>query len=384
MADHPRGILTGSGINLFKIAGIQIVLDYSWFIIFLLVLWSLSAGYFPHYYPQQSTPMYWLAGFIATMFFFASILIHELSHAMMSLRAGIHIPAITLFVFGGMAHIAEDAKTPATEFKIAVVGPLTSLGLAAIFWVLKTGLETDELSLPVVVFEYLAYINLALGIFNLIPGFPLDGGRVFRAFWWWKSGSVERATRAAADIGKGFAVTLMILGALQIFTGALVGGIWFIFIGMFLRGMAEGGYQQLMIRRSLGDLEAREMMVPRQEVVTVPPDLSLTRIARDYFLHYGYRGFPVVEDGKVLGVISLDQLKGMPEEDRAITKVEQVMTPLSEGNRITPNTSLHECLRKMSQEGKGRLLVMDGGTLVGMVTQTALLRYLEITRALKE
>jgi Zn-dependent protease len=191
------------GLRLVKIGGIQITLDYSWFIVFALVLWSLSAGYFPQAYPGQSTQVYWTTGFLAALLFFFSVITHELSHSLMAIRSGIKIPEITLFIFGGMARLSEEAADVKTEFKIAIVGPLTSFALAFIFWLIQNFLRGDQPSIVVELFGYLAWINIALGVFNLLPGFPLDGGRVLRAFWWWKSGSMLDATRMASDWGKG-------------------------------------------------------------------------------------------------------------------------------------------------------------------------------------
>lgn len=371
-------------VSLGRLAGIHISLDYSWFIIFALVIWSLAAGYFPRSYPGQTTGAYWLAGLIASLFFFTSILIHELSHAFMSRRAGLNVPEITLFIFGGMAHLAEEAKDPKTEFGIAIVGPLTSFVLAALFWGISQSLEASTPSLPSMMFTYLAWINLALGVFNLFPGFPLDGGRVFRAFWWWKTGSLQKATRVAANIGKGFAIALMIVGALQIFGGALVGGAWLIFIGMFLRGMAEGGYQEVMLHHYLEGLRAEDVMV--QEVVSAPPQLSLSQLVAQYFLRYGYQGYPVRQDGdtngNILGVISVKDVQAVPEAERSSTTVQQAMTPLKTSLQITPDTSLAEALQRMIQEDSGRLLVMQDGQLSGLLTKTALLRFLELKQVL--
>jgi len=370
-----------AGFNLFKIAGIQITVDYSWLIIFVLVVWSLSAGYFPHYYPGQSNQTYWIAGLIAAFLFFLSILIHEFSHSLMAIRSGIKISEITLFIFGGISRLSEEAKDPKTELKIALIGPLSSFALALIFWGIKTGLEGNQPSLISVVLNYLIWINTALGIFNLIPGFPLDGGRVLRALWWWKTGSLTRATQVASNIGKGFALALMVLGGLQIFMGALIGGLWFIFIGMFLRGVAESGYQELIIRQSLESVQVQEVMIP--EVVSIPPELPLKYLINEYFLRYGYRGFPVVQEGKVLGVVSIADIKDIPEGEDGNRTVEKVMVPVSSRILIAPEASLAEALKKMVQEGVGRLLVVRGDKMVGMITKTGLLRFLEIRHILE-
>jgi Zn-dependent protease len=370
-----------TGIGLFRVRDIEIRLDYSWFIVFALVLWSLSAGYFPQAYPDQPTSLYWMAGLLAAVLFFLSVITHELSHSFMAIRSGIKIPEITLFIFGGMARLSEEAGDPKTEFKIAIVGPMTSLFLALAFWLIRNTLSGDQPSILVEIFGYLAWINVALAMFNLLPGFPLDGGRMFRAFWWWKTGSVMKATRMASNWGKGLAIALMIFGGLQIFAGALIGGLWLIFIGMFLRGMAEGSYVELALRKSMEGTRAKDIMT--RDVVTASPDLSLDRLISNYFLRYGYRGFPVTTNGEVLGLISLSNVKDISEEERVHKKVGQVMAPLEHEMVIGPDTRVEEALKRMSQAKLGRLLVMRGGEFLGMITQSGLLRFLEIKRTLE-
>lgn len=369
------------GITLFRVAGIRISLDISWFIIFALVLLALSAGYFPRNFPGQDPRAYWIAGFIATLLFFASVLIHELSHSLVAIRQGLEIPEITLFIFGGVSRLAQEPKDPVTELKIALVGPISSFALAALFWLMKTVFRGLEPSLIVAVFGYLAWINLALGIFNLIPGFPLDGGRVFRAIWWWKTGSLTRATKIASDMGKGFAVALMLLGGLQIFAGALISGLWLVFIGMFLRGMSAQGYEEVVIRKALEGVHVDEIMV--KEVVTVPPDLTVADLVHDYFLQYAYRGFPVVENGRVLGVVSLAEVRNIPREAQPATRVQEVMTPTHDALLIGAGASLADALVKMSREGEERLLVIKQGRLLGLVTKTGLLRFVQIKQVLE-
>jgi Zn-dependent protease/CBS domain-containing protein len=367
-------------VKVMKIGGIQINLDYSWFIVFVLVLWSLSAGYFPQAYPGQTMQTYWTTGFLASLLFFISVITHELSHSFMAIRSGIQIPEITLFIFGGMARLSEDAGDAKTEFKIAIVGPLTSFALAAVFWFVQILVRGDQPSIVVELFGYLAWINVALGVFNLLPGYPLDGGRVLRAFWWWKTGSMIEATRVASDWGKGLAIALVVFGGLQIFTGSLFGGIWIILIAMFLRGIAEASYQELALRTSAEGTRAEQVMI--RDVVTASADLSLKRLISDYFLRYGYRGFPVRDDGRVLGVISLSNVKDLSEQEQAEKTVGQVMAPLSKEMIIQPETSLLEALKKMSQTNVRHCLVMRDNQMLGMVTHAGLLRFLEIKRAL--
>jgi CBS domain-containing protein len=260
--------------------------------------------------------------------------------------------------------------------------PLTSFALAAIFGALRVVLKGFEPSLIVVVIGYLAWINLALGIFNLVPGFPLDGGRLLRAFLWWKTGSLTRATKVAADFGKGFAVAIMILGGLQIFAGALVDGSWLIFIGMFLfiRGMSVQGYEELVIRKSLEGVHVAEVMV--REVVSVPPDLTISQLIHDYFLHYAFRGFPVVDNGRVLGV-AVAAVRQLPREVYYNRQVTDIMTPLTADLLIDARASLADALVKMSRSEQERLLVLQDDRLAGLVTKTGLLRFVQIKQVLE-
>ncbi len=380
----PEATKTRGRIRLFEVSGIQVTIDYSWLIIFLLVIWSLSSGYFPYAFGKEyNATTYWIAGFVATVLFFASIVIHELSHSLTAVRCGLLIPEITLFIFGGVAQLSKEPDDPRMELKIATAGPLASFVLAAIFWVIMFGLEHIKApKLIIGVFQYLSWINVALAVFNLVPGYPLDGGRILRALVWWKTGSLASATKWASDVGKGFAWALMILGGYQIFMGHLIGGLWLILIGMFLRAVAASGYEEVIVKQSLGGVRVEEVMV--HDVVAAPPELTLDRLVHDYFLKYGHGGFPVVRQGEAVGLISLAQIKGVPEEDRKTKTVADVMIPLSEEVEIEPRASLVDALRKMSIVGIGRLLVMQAGRMVGMITKTGLLRFLEIKRVLEE
>ncbi|HSF19039.1 MAG TPA: site-2 protease family protein [Vicinamibacteria bacterium] len=368
------------GIQLFRVAGIRIVIDYSWFAIFLLVLFSLSVGYFPQEHPDESGVTYWIAGLAATLLFFLSILLHELAHSLMAIRSGISIPSITLFVFGGVSKLSEEAKDPGTELKIAIVGPLTSFFLALLFWAMSRLVEPVALPLVVSTLDYLALINGALGVFNLIPGFPLDGGRVLRAIWWRRTGSLQAATRLVSDLGKGFALALMLLGAVQIFFHNLLGGAWLLFIGMFLRGVAERGYQDMMLRGALEGVQVSDVMV--RDVVTVSPRTSLRDLVNDYFLRYGYHGFPVLEQNRAVGLVSISSLAGVREEELAEKTVAAVMTPLDDSRIIAADAPLIEALTRMAPSGVGRLVVMVGQNMVGLITRTGLARLVEIRRQL--
>ena len=375
------GPLARSGLPLFRIAGIQVRLDYSWFLIFWLVLLSLSVGYLPRTHPGHDGVAYWGAGLAATLLFFLSLLAHEFSHALVALRSGIQVPAITLFLFGGVSHMSEEPRRPATELRVAIAGPLMSFALALVFWIVGLALG-DAPTLVVAVARYLAWVNAALGVFNLLPGFPLDGGRILRALVWRRTGSLDRATRAAAAAGRGLAVGLMVLGALQIFTGALLGGLWLIFIGLFLRTMAGASYQNLVVLRALQDVTVADVAVA--DPVVVAPRLSIQALVDDYVLPLGYRGFPVVEGGRVLGVIAVAQLKNLPREAWPTTSVGERMTPISPELVVEPEAPLGDALKQLALTDSGRLLVVRQGALVGMLTKSGLLRFIELRRVLEQ
>lgn len=374
------GPLGASGISLFRIAGIEVRLDYTWFFIFALVLVSLAAGYFPHVHPGLSTASYWTAGVVTTLLFFGSLLFHELSHSLVARASGIPVPSITLFLFGGVSQMSEEPSRPSTEFRVAVVGPLASFVLAGLFLGIHAILAPVASPLTAGVALYLAWINGALGVFNLLPGLPLDGGRLLRAFAWWKTGSVRRGTRIAADAGKGIAVGLMVLGGLQIFTGALIGGLWLVLIGLFLRSTAEAGYRNLVLLQSLEDVRVGDVAI--RNPITVPPQLSLQQLVEDYFLQHGFRSYPVVDGASVLGLISVDALKGLSEEQRRRATVKENLTPVSAENRVAPDVPLSDALAKLAAAPGGRLLVLRDHELVGMLSKEGLARFLEIRNVL--
>ncbi len=372
---------SGQGIELFRLSGVAVAIDYSWLIIFALVLWGLSAGYFPDRYPGFAISSYWIVGLIATLLFFASVLIHELSHAFVANRLGEQVSRITLFIFGGMAHLSGEPEKPAVEFKVAGAGPLTSLILGGVFWGVQQAIPSaPAFTLWKAVFRYLAYINVALALFNLLPGFPLDGGRLLRAFIWWRTGSLTRATSRAADWGQGIAWGLIALGAFEIFAGALVGGLWLIFIGLFLRSAALSSYQHLFVDRMLSRMRVRDIMVT--DPVTLTPDLTVSEAVDRYFLHLGFGGFPVVSEGRVIGLLSLPQVSNCPIEQRATRRVGDIMRRMDGSIAIADTASVADALHRMAEANTGRLLVMDGERLAGLVTRSGIARLVQMRMVL--
>jgi Zn-dependent protease/CBS domain-containing protein len=368
-------------LDLFRVGSIQIGVDPSWLVIFVLVLWSLSAGYFPQQYPGQGWGTYLLVGFISTLFFFASVLVHELSHAVVGNRLGEEVKRITLFLFGGMAHLSGEPRSPGAEFKIAVVGPLTSVALGVFFLLVARAAAAFPLgALWIAMFRYLGFINIALAVFNLLPGYPLDGGRLLRAFFWSRGGDLQAATARAADWSGGIAIGLMVLGALQIFGGGLIGGLWLIFIAMFLRGAARAGYYSVVVEHALGAARVRDLMV--EDPVTVGSEMSLAAAVDEAFLRHGMSGFPVVDNGVVRGLISLSDVRRFPASEREQRRVGEVMRGLEDAICISPDASIAEALRKMTEADCGRLLVISDGTLRGFLTRSGIARFIQLRMAL--
>jgi Zn-dependent protease/CBS domain-containing protein len=370
------------GFDVFRVGGIQVAIDPSWLVVFFLVLWSLSAGYFPAQFPGRTWTAYIAVGFVSTLLFFASVLVHELSHAFVGNSLGEEVRRITLFIFGGMAHLSGEPRSPGAEFKIAAVGPATSIGLGLLFLAVKALAATAGVpDLWVAMFGYLGIINIALAVFNLLPGYPLDGGRLLRAYFWSRSGDLRQATARAADWGTGIATGLMILGALQIFAGGLVGGLWLIFIAMFLRGAARAGHLSVVTEQNLADARVRDLMV--DDPVTVSPAMSLADAVHDVFLRHGFTGYPVAENGRTLGVIGLADIQRCPPEERVRRNVADFMRSLDESISIHPDAPLLDALRKMNENDNGRLLVMDGGRLAGFLTRSGIARFTQLRMALE-
>ena len=362
-------------IEIFKVVGIQVAIDYSWLFIFALILWSLASGYFPAKYPGYSTGSYWLVGLVATILFFGSVLAHELCHAAMGNRLGEGVHRITLFIFGGMAELEHEPRSGIDELKIAAVGPLSSLVMAGIFWLIAHGAAAaPATALWKSIFSYLAFVNFALALFNLLPGFPLDGGRLLRAALWMRWGDLRRATAAAADWGNTIAWGLIAFGALEIFGGGLIGGLWLIFIGLFLRSAASSVYRNMIVEQALSGALVGQIMV--RDPVVLGPNETVAGAIENYFLRYGFGGFPVAADGKVLGVVTLAQVRECPASERASRRISEVMRPADRTIEIAAGAGVIDAIRQMATADIGRLLVVEQGKVVGLVTRTGVTRYL--------
>jgi Zn-dependent protease/CBS domain-containing protein len=369
------------GLRLGSVLGFEIRIDYSWFVIAFLVLWSLSAGVFPDRLAGLSPAAYFVMGTLGTLLFFASLLAHELSHSVVARTRGVEVAGITLFVFGGMAHTKGEAENPDDELAIAGVGPLCSLVLAAVFWLaVRLGGALGWPEPVLVVGEYLALINLILALFNLLPGFPLDGGRLFRALVWRHTGDLTVATRWATRGGKALGYGLMGLGGLQTLMGGVVGGLWMVFIGWFLRTAALTSFEQHLLSGVLTSLTAERIMT--RDPSTVEPDMTLQELVETRLLREPHQGYPVLQGREVLGLVTLGHVRAVPRDRWPDTRVRDVMTPGAEVT-LPPGANLQDVLSSMSGSGTQRVLVVDPEEgLVGVISASDVSRWLQKERAL--
>jgi Zn-dependent protease/predicted transcriptional regulator len=370
-----------SSIRLGKIRGIEIGIHYSWFLVFALVLVSLAVFFFPVQYPGLTLGAYWVMGIVTTLLFFASVLGHELCHSLVAVSKGIPVRSIVLFIFGGVSQIEREADKPSTELLVAAVGPLSSIGFGIVFgaiWYLVT-----PFSAPIggVAF-YLATVNVFLGLFNLIPGFPLDGGRVLRAIIWARTGSMKRATRIAARIGQYFSYLFILAGAFYaLVLGDLISGIWIAFIGWFLNNAASGSYQQAAVQDLMKGSDVEEIM--ERDFETVSPDLSVEDLVENHVLKHGQRAFPVtVGNNDLAGIITLVDIKGLPRERWATTRVSDVMTKLDKLRIVHPRDDLASVVNLMDGTNINQIPVTENGRLVGIVSRTDIVRFFSVRREL--
>lgn len=371
------------GFRLGSVLGFEIRIDLSWFVIFFLVFWSLGVAVFPEQFPDLSRGTHLAMGLAGTLLFFASLLTHEMSHALVSRAKGIPVAGITLFIFGGMAMATREPDTPQGELQVAGVGPLTSLALAGVFHLVALFATSGGWGDPIVgVAGYLAFINLALAIFNLVPGFPLDGGRVFRALIWRFSGDKAKATRWAVAGGRLFGALLMVLGGIEALSGAPLSGLWLVFIGWFLRNLAGTSLQQQLLHDLLAGFVAADLMSPQPEVVSAK--LPLEELVHGHFMRLRFGSYPVMDDGQLVGMVTLEDVKAVPSDQWGTTRVAHVMTPLHECAVIGPNTTVEEALQLMNRpKARGRALVVDTGQLVGIISGSDVTRWIQRLRAVE-
>lgn len=369
--DEPAMI--GRAFQLFKLFGFSVKIDLSWFLIAILLTWSLATGLFPHYVGGLPPTAYWLMGAAGALGLFASIVLHELSHAMVARRCGIEMRGITLFIFGGVAEMADEPPNPRSELLVAIAGPIASVVLVGVFFLVSL----IPTSTPVrAVLIYLAAINGLLVVFNMVPAFPLDGGRVLRSILWAWKGNLRWATRVTSELGASFGIVLFVLAVMNVLAGNLVGAMWWFLLGIFLRGTARMSYQQLLVRRMFeGEPVGRFM---KADPVAVPQDITLQQFVDDYVFTYHHKLFPVMDNVYVHGCVTTSQLKKIPRSQWSIRTVGEVAEPRSLANTISPDSDALEALNRMNRTGRSRLLVVEGDRLVGVVTLKDLLDFLSL------
>jgi Zn-dependent protease/CBS domain-containing protein len=366
-----------------SVFGFEIRIDYSWFIIFFLILWTFTFAVFPANFPNLGVGAYIGMGVVSTVLFFVSLLIHEISHSLVARRRGVPIEGITLFVFGGVSKTRSEAKSPGDEFAIAIVGPLASIVLGVIFWVIGSIGIAGQWGLPVIgSARYLGALNFALGIFNMIPGFPLDGGRVLRSIIWKVTGNMTTATRYASLAGQVIGYLLIALGVIEIFAVNVVGGIWLAFIGWFLRNAAIVSYRQHVLQGELEHVRAEEMMTRDPE--TLPRAMTLQQAVDEHFLKRPFVAFPVMEGEHPVGMVTLNQIREVPRETWGERSVGEVMTPLAAGIEVRPEQPMTEVLEKMEAVETHRVLVTRNGHLEGIITGVDLNNWLRRTQGLEQ
>lgn len=369
--------MTGRHITLFRLFGISVRVDISWLLIAVLITWTLAAGYFPMVLPDLTAVTYWWMGVAGLIGLAFSIVAHEFAHSLVARVFDMRIRRITLFVFGGVAELEGEPNSAKAEFLVAIAGPAMSLVVAVIFAMLGSVGEGLGAGAPfLTVLSYLATINVVLAVFNLIPAFPLDGGRVLRALLWrWKGDYVD-ATRIAAGIGEIFGFLLMGFALLNAFTGNLIGAIWFFLLGMFVRAAAIGNMEQALDRDVLGRRPIKRFM--RQPVVGVPPDLPIDSLIDDYFYRYYFKSFPVVERERLVGTVDIRDVQAVSPENRAGLIVESVMRDLGREDAVALDATAADAIGLMRRSGRARVYVVDRGRLVGVVSLRDLLNFLDL------
>ncbi len=370
-------------ITLFRIMGFEIKVDFTWVFLAILISWSLADGFFPAQYPGLSTALYWLMGIEGAIGLFVSIALHEVGHSLVARRYGIPIRDITLFIFGGVANMADEPKRPRDEFYMAIAGPITSGILALLLYGLHAAVQAAVGAHPLLeVMVYLAWMNSILAIFNMVPAFPLDGGRVLRAILWdWRK-DLRWATRISSSMGSGFGLLLIVLGILTFVNGSVIGGIWWFMIGMFVRSASSMSYKQLLLRRALeGEPVSRFMQT---EIIGVRPTLSIRDLVEEYVNQHHFKTYPVFDGPRLAGCVTTRGIDSVPRNEWDRHTVGEIMEACSEENSIGPDMDAMVALAKMNRTGRARLMVVEGGELLGLVALKDLMAFFSLKLDLED
>ena len=364
-----------ASLKIGRIFGIQIGIHVSWLIIAFLMTYSLAVFQFPEIYPRWSSQAYWIVGAATALLFFVSVLVHEVSHAVVAQRFGIQVRDITLFIFGGAAHIESEAKRPRDEALIAAVGPVSSLVLGGLLAVAGSVIGQPQIAALV---NWLAYVNIALAIFNLIPGFPMDGGRILRALLWAIRGDSFKATRTAAFVGRSFGYLLIAFGVITALEGSgLLGGLWLALIGWFLSNAAESTVTQMTLERSLRGVRVHEVMDGTPP--SVGPNTTVSELVHEHLLRGDGRSFLVTQDEKILaGVVTLTDVQRVPREAWETTRVTDIMTRFTDLATVRPDDPLEKALKVLQEREVGQLpVVQQGREAIGLLTRSGILRLID-------
>ena len=367
----------GKSIRIFSLFGFDVKIDISWLVLAFLITWSLAQGLFPYYFKDLSPGTYWWMGIFGALGLFFSIIFHELSHSLIARNFGLPIKGITLFIFGGVAHMEEEPSSAKAEFMMAIAGPVSSIILGIALYALRTAGRIGNWPVPVTgVIGYLAIINWILAGFNLLPAFPLDGGRVLRSILWkWKQ-NIGWATRISSRIGTLFGFLLIAMGVIQFFSGNLIGGIWWFMIGLFLQNAARMSYQQLITRRALEGESVKSLMIT--DPVTVPPTITIKELVEDYIYKHHYKMFPVVDADKLIGCITTRQIRQVPKEEWQSKRISEIANTCSAENTIHPDTDVVKVLSLMNRTRNSRLMVIEGDRLLGIIALKDIMNFLSI------
>ena len=363
--------------EIFTILGFRVSLDLTWGILALLVTWSLATGYFPNVVDGLDPASAWWLGVAGALGLFASIILHELSHAWVARQFDLPIRGITLFIFGGVAEMEDEPPSAQAEFFMAIAGPIMSYVLAALFFVVARIAPGAELP---ALFGYLALINAVPATFNLGPAFPLDGGRIFRAALWWWTGDYARATRIGASLGRIFGTMLILLGVLNLVAGATIAGVWQALIGFFIISAAGASEMQMTLRTGLEGTTVRQIMV--RDPVSIPAATPLERVVEDYFYRHHHKAFPVVENGRLLGCVRAEDVGRVAPGDRVRMTAGDILADENRMPRVAPGTPVLEALRTMRERGTSRMVVAEHDVLKGILTTRDILAHLTLRQEL--
>ena len=367
----------GRRITLFKMLGFEVRVDASWLLIAFLITWSLAVGVFPNELPGLLTGTYWWMGIAGALGLFGSIVIHEFSHSIVARHYGVPMKGITLFIFGGVAEMEEEPPNPKTEFLMAIAGPLASVAIGGVFYAIGVAAQTSWPIEFLAVVGYLSSTHWLLAGFNMIPAFPLDGGRVLRAALWQRSGNLVRATRTAAFAGSSFGTLLIVGGVLQLLWGNFVGAVWWFLLGMFLRMVSAASYHRVLLQSVLKGEPVRRFM--NRNLVSVPPDITVQDLVDNYIYKYHRKMFPVVTDSQQLvGCVSTEQVKKLPRSEWSQHNLREIAQPCSRQNTITPDTDAAKVLSIIGRAEDSPLLVVENDQLVAFVSPQDLLHFLSI------